>query len=139
MSKLPLDDSIIHVKVPFELHVSVKVRAMQAGVSMNQYVSDRLREATETLKSGTLTPGNVTELDSNTIYHIDATKGTSVTTIIPQSTSVREVVNQTINEGEKMLRDTKKALELGNAPVCKIHGQLLDARGRCLQKGCKYA
>jgi hypothetical protein len=23
--------------------------------------------------------------------------------------------------------------------VCKIHGLLLDARGRCLQKGCKYA
>lgn len=24
-------------------------------------------------------------------------------------------------------------------PVCKIHGTPLDARGKCLQKGCKYA
>ncbi len=24
-------------------------------------------------------------------------------------------------------------------PVCKVHGTPLDSRGKCLQKGCKYA
>lgn len=29
--------------------------------------------------------------------------------------------------------------QLKEVAVCKIHGIPLDARGRCLQKGCKYA
>jgi len=30
-------------------------------------------------------------------------------------------------------------VNLKGEPLCKVHGTPLDTRGRCLQKGCKYA
>lgn len=48
---------------------------------------------------------------------LDMSKGTSVTTSIALPTPVSKKENGT----------------------CKVHGTPLDSRGKCLQKGCKYA
>lgn len=32
-----------------------------------------------------------------------------------------------------------KPINRFNSGICKVHGLPLDSRGRCLQKGCKYA
>jgi hypothetical protein len=55
------------------------------------------------------------------------------TPIIPKTTPVKQVktVDVLIDGLEKAIKE--------HTPVCKIHGIRLDARGRCLQKGCKYA
>ncbi len=68
--------------------------------------------------------------------------------------TVSEVIQRTVTEGEKMLRDTPKIksepkgldwvrevvkpltlLEPGSDSVCKKHGTPLTEHGKCLQKG----
>lgn len=55
-----------------------------------------------------------------------------------------EWLHKKLHEGESLKpaqADTppKKIVEVSTRAVCKQHGDTLDARGNCLQKGCKYA
>lgn len=54
------------------------------------------------------------------IYNLDASKGTNTTSFVP----------------DKTLEFNERRTANG---VCKVHGLPLDDRGKCLQKGCKYA
>lgn len=65
--------------------------------------------------------------------------------VIKTPKDAEKAVGKKINanwEGHKQLRDASLGrlpkLE-SNVKLCKIHGTPLDSRGKCLQKGCKYA
>jgi hypothetical protein len=70
------------------------------------------------------------------------------TPIIPKTTPVTKAADVLIGNMEKAMAEfapeTKDAktndyMSRLKIPTCKVHGSPLDDRGRCLQKGCKYA
>lgn len=57
---------------------------------------------------------------------------------------IQPKVNTQIAHADKVadllnIPGVQRASELPPAKLCKIHGIPLDDRGRCMQKGCKYA
>lgn len=58
---------------------------------------------------------------------LDATKGTAVTTQVPSYGSPGSM-----HANKAQQADSK-------AKMCKVHGTPLTEKGKCLQKGCKYA
>lgn len=44
-----------------------------------------------------------------------------------------------IHNSLKKLTSSKDSNSRFEGPLCKVHGLPLDGRGRCLQKGCKFA
>lgn len=71
--------------------------------------------------------------------------------IIKTPKDAEKAVSEAFRKGEPIQRNArmttwaeKKAgmgdsFELPPTKLCKIHGTPLDGRGKCLQKGCKYA
>jgi hypothetical protein len=71
---------------------------------------------------------------------------------IDERIEIQKVIKPLMRQMKSTVNDVYAAQSLGqlpNAPktlskreangVCKIHGTPLDYRGRCTQKGCKYA
>lgn len=99
--------------------MAVKVKAWNEGKSMNQYISDLLQSKTKELNEASWTTVN-----TNPIIKIDVDrpkgavgKPNGTPTQIPSVFSTKKISNG----------------------LCKVHGVPLDSRGKCLQKGCKYA
>lgn len=61
--------------------------------------------------------------------------------ILANDGKLRPAINEEalVPPGSITLEPLVKVSERFSGPTCKIHGLPLDERGRCLQKGCKYA
>lgn len=101
--------------------MAIKVAAWEMGKSMNQAVVDVITEA--------LSQHEARE------KAIKLPAGYSVQPTLVSDSEKRPVYAQPVqfHDGASGFTfEAKKAL-------CKIHGTPLDSRGKCLQKGCKYA
>jgi hypothetical protein len=126
MSNKP-EESIVHIKMPRSLHMQLKIAAFESGQSMNEYGVAAVQEKLKVKVPEKNTPRP--QAVSNTPTSI----GISIPNIVDDDG--REVVQATLNAVTQAAVDKLKL----KGPVCKIHGTPLDFRGRCMQKGCKYA
>jgi hypothetical protein len=109
-----MEQSIIHIKAPHEIHIGAKVLAAQRGISMNQLIVDLIEAA---INGDSYKPMEIKE------RILAARKATPEKVISRAAEVYKELTKSNRFEG----------------PLCKIHGTPLDARGKCLQKGCKYS
>lgn len=94
---------------------------------------DNLRKALNELDSG----GRVTIRRYEKVYRVLPTdlktvKQSGIEVITLESPKIIKSPAQAI----KAVKELPKPSDSGN---CKVHGIQLDKRGKCLQKGCKYA
>lgn len=147
--KKPDDDSVIHVRVPYELHMTVKVRAMESGMSMNDYVTRRLQDATGRIVQFSQGEAEKRVMDAaiNLGQSIERHKtktpdkrghdGSVTTKPRPQVMNILEV--ETDENGHATSHNIRPTIDRLQNGVCKIHGTPLTSNRKCLQKGCKNA
>lgn len=126
-----MDTSIIHVKAPHKLHIAVKVAALKSGKSMNQFAVDCLTEAVRTEQVG------FTKRVLSTVTRVHS-NGEPVTTNPDIDVTGPSKPVGIIKTPEDAVATIKSIFPEAKA-LCKIHGTPLDDRGKCMQKGCKYA
>lgn len=105
-----MEQSTLHIKLPKHLHMAAKVNAARAGKPMNQYLVDLLVGDTPSSRL------DDQDLQPTKNPH-DTVKADGPLKVSPPTLS-----SDRLAQG-----------------LCKIHQIPLDTRGRCLQKGCKYA
>ncbi len=144
-----MEQSILHIKAPHDVHIGAKVMAAKQGISMNQLVVDLLIAAMEydgpqreTVQAGIRMARNANPEQKKILD-----KAAEVTTdlIKPAPPGPKKISKPDIIKNSREARQkvheliTKNPPETRNAVLCK-NGHPLDKYGeRCMQKGCKYA
>lgn len=114
-----MEQSTLHIKAPHEIHIGAKVMAAKRSTSMNQYVIDLIKH----------------DLEKNEMPLVDIEQGINLyRSATPKQRNIIQKASVVIDEIVPKI----SAERLSNG-LCKIHGTPLDDRGRCMQKGCKYA
>lgn len=121
-----MEQSIIHIKAPHVVHIGAKAKAAMSGTSMNGYIvkliQDDLKASGHSLDTVQL--------------GIDLARSELVAT--PKTIISKNRKGQIVSRiGEQP--DGTIGIQRDLRGICKFHAVPLDSRGKCLQKGCKYA